>query len=62
MKEYWYDTETRYLHTDEEMNKPFLCSTECTPLKFDNVSSCLKFLKEQNFEGSVSYKLNQNEN
>jgi hypothetical protein len=57
MKEYWYNQYTKHLYTDEDMKRPFLCGSEAVPLKFNSSSECLEFLKENNFEGSVMYKL-----
>ena len=57
MNKYWYNLETKHLCTDEQMTQPFLCSTEATPLTFNNSTECGEFLKENDIEGSVCYKL-----
>jgi hypothetical protein len=67
MKQYYYNKDTQCLYINENFTQclyinenftqPFLCPAEAEPLKFENVAECLEFLKENNIEGSVCYKL-----
>ena len=57
MKQYYYSKDTLYLYVNENLTQPFLCPVEAEPLKFKSSAECLQFLKENNIEGSVLYKL-----
>ena len=60
MKKYYYDWDTQYLCVNEDYTQPFLCPAEAVPLKFQTPKDCLEFLTDQNFEGSVMYKVRPN--
>ena len=57
MKNYFYSKKTQHLYVNENFTKPFLCPAEAEPLKFRDTAECLEFLARNNFEGSVMYKL-----
>ena len=57
MNRYWYDQRKGHLCTDADLSKPFLCSTEATPLEFNCTEDCFKYLQEQGLDGIINTTL-----
>ena len=57
MKNYYYSKKTKHLCVNEDYTQPFLCPVEAEPLEFKDSAECLEFLASNNIEGSVLYKL-----
>ena len=56
-KKYWYCSKKKYLFTEKDHTKPFLCPVMATPIEFSNAKECVEFLDKNNYDGKVVWTI-----